>query len=254
MTEHVHTAADVEAWLRYQGSPAGLLRTRLLWHGLRPHLPGTPGRALDVGAGTGEFSARLGHEGYVVVLVDTSAPMLAEAARRLGGREVRAIVGSVGDDRLTLEPESFDLVACHSVIEFVGDRAAVIARLVRALRVGGVLSLAFGNRHQGPLKAAVVQGDFARARRELDGSPETPDCFGRPRRLLDPAEVRAVLAREPLDVLQETGIRIVADLVSPAATEQDPEGLAALEIALMGRPEYRALARYIHVVARKTEP
>ncbi|MFN8058603.1 MAG: methyltransferase domain-containing protein [Vicinamibacterales bacterium] len=247
---HVHTSDDTAKWRAYQESVAGRLRTELLWRGLEPHLPPPPASVVDIGAGTGDFAERLVHAGYRASLVDVSAAMLAEAAARLGRADVRTVVGDIEHDELELAPSSVDIVVCHSVIEFVEDRERVAERLVGWLRPGGVLSLAFGNRQQGPLKAALVSRDFARARRELEGPPETPDCFGRPRRLLDPDAGRRLLARPDLSVVDELGIRCVLDLLGDGVQEDALAALVALEIDLMRRPEYRCLARYVQLVAR----
>ena len=48
------------------------------------------------------------------------------------------------------EPETFDVVLCHMLIEFVADPPRLIEPLVRVLRPDGTLSLTFSNRFHTP--------------------------------------------------------------------------------------------------------
>lgn len=95
-------------------------------------------RILDVGCGPGFYCAELLEEvapdGSVVGL-DSSAPMLALAARRCeahGNVEFRE-----GDATLLpVEDASFDAALCVQVLEYVPDLPAGLAELYRALRPG----------------------------------------------------------------------------------------------------------------------
>jgi arsenite methyltransferase len=96
-------------------------------------------RVLDVGCGPGFYAAELlpqvGPNGAVVG-VDTSAAMLAAAARRcdgLGDASFKA--GSATS--LPLDDGAFDRVLCVQVLGHVADVPAALAELHRVLRPGG---------------------------------------------------------------------------------------------------------------------
>ena len=96
-------------------------------------------RVLDVGCGPGfgsaELLAEVGATGTVVG-IDTSAAMLAAAARRCEGLGNAAFYpGSA--TQLPLEDRSFDRALCVQVLEFVPEVPAALAELYRVLRPGG---------------------------------------------------------------------------------------------------------------------
>ncbi len=107
---------------------------------VRAAVAAAPGeRVLDVGCGPGFYCAELldevGPEGSIVGL-DSSAPMLALAARRCEGRR------NVGFDEadatsLPVADASFDAAVCVQVLEYVPDVLAAVAELYRALQPGG---------------------------------------------------------------------------------------------------------------------
>ena len=243
------TAAD---WRIYQGTNAGRLRNELLWLGLRPHLPQQACRVLDLGAGTGELAARCRQAGHAVTLVDFSQAMLTEAARHLSGPGVTMICASVDEAPDRLADASFDVVVCHSVLEFVEDPGRVMRTCAGLLADGGVLSVAFGNRHHAPLRSAIVERDLDRGSRETAGTSEALDCFGLPKHLFDPDSMRSLVRSNGLRIVADHGVRVVTDLLD-LSLSSDParyDRLLALEVSMMGVDAYRDIARYVQVVAR----
>jgi len=100
-------------------------------------------RILEVGCGTGWFSARLAQHGQVTALDIT--PNVLERAR---GRhpEVTFHTGDVMDPGMPLTPGGFDVVVALEVLSHVEDQAAFIRRLTGLLAPGGHLMLATQNR------------------------------------------------------------------------------------------------------------
>jgi 2-polyprenyl-3-methyl-5-hydroxy-6-metoxy-1,4-benzoquinol methylase len=99
-------------------------------------------RVVDVGCGSGEFSAMAAAEGYSSVGLDVSEPSI-EAARRLHpGIDYR-----VGDASTLSEsePESFDVVTLWDVIEHVMRPHAVVADCAALLRPGGLIVMGTPN-------------------------------------------------------------------------------------------------------------
>jgi ubiquinone/menaquinone biosynthesis C-methylase UbiE len=114
-----------------------VLRRRAL---VREALAARPGeRIVDVGCGPGFYVAELldavGPEGHVLG-VDTSADMLAVAARRNEGRANAAL--REGDaTALPAGDGEFDAAVSVQVLEYVPDVDAALAELHRVLRPGG---------------------------------------------------------------------------------------------------------------------
>ncbi|MBS1707970.1 MAG: ubiquinone/menaquinone biosynthesis methyltransferase [Armatimonadetes bacterium] len=94
-------------------------------------------KVLDVCCGTGDFceaaAACVGSEGQVVG-VDFCAPMLRQAARKVGGR---ARLGLADAMRLPFASRSFDAVTVGWGLRNVPDPQAALREIARVLRPGG---------------------------------------------------------------------------------------------------------------------
>ncbi|HEV57892.1 MAG TPA: SAM-dependent methyltransferase [Phycisphaerales bacterium] len=97
---------------------------------------------LDVGCGTGHWSAFFAEWGYRVTGVDVAPAMIAAARAAVPGCTFQ-----VADARrLPFEDASFDVVASMAVLEFVGDPVPVVREMVRCTRPGGTLLVGTLNR------------------------------------------------------------------------------------------------------------
>ncbi|MFC0037821.1 class I SAM-dependent methyltransferase [Actinomadura rayongensis] len=90
-------------------------------------------KIIDLGCGTGAFSAEIAERGAEVLGLDGSAEMIAQAAARHPGLSF-----SVADAHDFTTSESFDAVASNAALHWMTrDPDAVIARVHEALRPGG---------------------------------------------------------------------------------------------------------------------
>jgi ubiquinone/menaquinone biosynthesis C-methylase UbiE len=101
------------------------------------------GDILDLGCGTGRYTAALAaHFGARAVGVDPSEKMLAEA-RRKGGRNTRFLRGS--GEAIPLADDSVDMVFMSMVFHHFGGPKAAAKECYRVLREGGVACLRWRN-------------------------------------------------------------------------------------------------------------
>jgi|GEM_PF-643151 len=255
----------VAPWLDYQRSPMGRLRTELFWRGLRPHMPVEPCDVLDIGGGSGELTEIMAHAGHRVTLVDSAQPMLDAAQARMRGLDVAFVHGHIetamavatakdagAHEGLTLSAQSFDVITCHSVIEFLDDPMLLIARCRTWLREDGVLSLGFGNQRMAVLQAAIVHKDLPRAAHDLHHEPQVLNRLGKPLRLLEPDTVVGWLHDRGFKVIAENGIRTVTDLIDSADSTDEANfgALLDLETHMMGMPAYARIARFVQLIAQ----
>ena len=101
-------------------------------------------RVLDAGCGAGHFAVELARRGYSLCGLDLSAPMLAEASKRVKSAPVA--IPLVRGDLLALPfgRQSFDAVLCRGVLNDLlddADRAAALISCAGALRPGGAFIL-----------------------------------------------------------------------------------------------------------------
>ena len=94
---------------------------------------------LDLGCGSGELARHLAGAGYLVTGCDIAREMLrrAQAADAAGG--VRWIRLDARWRTLPFGTGTLDAVIASSVLEYVGDPAAVLRECARVLRPGGTL-------------------------------------------------------------------------------------------------------------------
>jgi ubiquinone/menaquinone biosynthesis C-methylase UbiE len=95
-------------------------------------------RALDIGCGTGEFTAELAAAGANVVGIDVAEAALRRARTRHPALDFR--IAEI-DGTLPLRDNEFDLVWASEVIEHVADTARWLSEVRRVLAPGGRLLL-----------------------------------------------------------------------------------------------------------------
>jgi S-adenosylmethionine-dependent methyltransferase len=250
---------DPSPYVEYLRSPLGRLRTELAWAHLGPFLrprPGATGRALDLGAGTGEMALRLAGIGWQVTAVDRAPRMLeraAQAAEEQGLREridCRTIDLNGGGVSSALGGPAFDLVLCHNVLEYVDSPEALLREALESLGGQGTISVVVRARAGEVLKHAIREGDLALSTRLLSSSHVCDGRYGL-LRLFDQDEIERILGRAGFEVQARRGIRVVADYLT-GWTQAGEEGFArvlAFERRLAEIPELGAVARYLQLIA-----
>lgn len=259
--ERFQSGADKYA--AYLESPEGRLRLDLAFANLQEFLPLQAKRlrrALDLGCGTGANGLRLARLGFQVTLVDSSPAMLdiaKRAAQEAGMAE--KIETKHGDaERLgsLFRGGTFDVILCHNVLEFVDDPGPVLCDAARALRdSAAILSVLVRNQAGEVLKAALQAGDLAAAEHHLTAQWGSEALYGGRVRLFTPETTRAMLRGASLAVTAERGVRVMSDyLSSRISLSAEYERVFALERKLGSRPDFAAVARYTHFLARRADP
>ena len=164
-------------------------------------------RVIDVGCGCGVTTLALADQvepGGAVLAADVSAPMLARAEQRLGGRAGVSFV--CADAALhPFAPAAADLLFSRFGVMFFGDPAAAFANLRRGLKPGGrVVFACWRQPSENPWMMVPLQAAYLHVPRLPKPGPEDPGPFSfgdpeRVKRILDEAGFRAV-ALEPIDL------------------------------------------------------
>jgi S-adenosylmethionine-dependent methyltransferase len=248
---------DAEKYSEYLRTSSGRLRSDLAWENLQAFLPDPAGerRVLDLGGGTGAISVRLARKGFQVVLLDSSEEMLGIArkeaessgvAERIAFRQVEA-----SQLHELFEAQSFDVVVCHNLLEYVADPSSIICGISYALREDGIFSLLVRNRSGEVLKAAIKSPDLRIAKDNLSAQTTVDSLYGKPVRMFDAAHVVQMLANANLGVISECGVRVFSDYRDLADSNPDTyRHLLELEFALGSQRAFAAIARYVQIIAR----
>jgi S-adenosylmethionine-dependent methyltransferase len=148
---------------------------------------------------------------------------------------------------------SFDVVLCHNLLEYVDDPAPVLRAAARALRgTSAILSIVVRNQAGEVLKAAIQAGDLAAAEANLTAEWGFESLYGGRVRLFTSHSLQQMLPAASLELIAERGIRVLADYLPQGVSHSaDYVRILELERKLGSRPEYAAVARYIHCLAQR---
>jgi S-adenosylmethionine-dependent methyltransferase len=239
------------------GNAKGELRLALCWRELVDKLPAlSDGRSMsvwDAGGGLGQMSIRLAELGHSVLLNDISADMLELARKDIAAAGLapqldirKASIQVIG----AAQQQSFDLVLCHAVLEWVADQEGIISSLVAGMRPGGHLSLMFYNLNA-LILSNMAKGNLYKLRdRNFAGHPGglTPPGPCEPQRVIE------LLKHAGLEIVAKRGIRLVYDLMPKAVrTERSITDVEALEWQYGADEPFWSLGRYVHLLCRLPE-
>ena len=112
------------------------------WQAIRPLLPATPSRVLDVGAGRGIASYALARDGHAVTALEPDpGPVVGAAAIRELARATatRIEVCEGQSESMPFAAHCFDVVFARAVLHHARDLHAFCREAFRVLRRGGTL-------------------------------------------------------------------------------------------------------------------
>lgn len=250
---------DAGRYAAYLETPEGRLRSDLAFANLEDFLPASPDittlRALDLGCGTGVASVCLARLGMHVTMVDVSPAMLKLAERAVAEAGLSNLVLTAGGDAAQVseisQPESFDVVLCHNVLEYVDDPVAVLRDIVRIMRnSSAILSILVRSQAGEVMKAAIQAGDLATAEHKLTASVGRESLYGGDVRMFTPDTLGAMLNEASLAICARRGVRVISDYL-PAQLSRSAEydRIFALERKLGMSKEFFGVARYMHILA-----
>ncbi len=238
-------------------NPKGQIRQHILRRDLQSHVFAGSGKHLDIidiGGGLGQMAIWLARWGHRVVLSEPSADMLEQAVKNAA----EAKVETLQFEQYSLQTlpghfyKSFDLVICHAVLEWMAEPRTAVAQLKSLMRDNASLSLMFYNRHSARMRSLIV-GDFIRANsNHLAGDGEKRLAPISP---LDPMEVADWIMEQSLRIQHWSGIRCFYDYMLPdVRLKADIKDVLHTEANLSTRQPWRQIARYQHLICKKSTP
>ena len=239
----------------------GPVRAELMWQSVvdATEIAGTGTDGLDVldlGGGTGGDAVRLALLGHRVTVVDPSPDALASLQRRAVdadlGEAVRGIQGDTADLLDHVGPQSFDLVICHGVLEYVDDPAEALRAVATVLRPGGHASVVVAGR-LAAITARALAGDFVTAQTLLTTTAAAWDVRALGPRRFSLDELQDLLATHGFASVATNGLRVFADLVPSAIVDGEPgarDALYALERLTRTSQDFTAVSAGLQSIAR----
>lgn len=231
----MHDITDLPAWER--------LFKKIVWKQLGD-MEGK--KILDFGSGEG-ITANHFAEKNDVTAIEPSKEMLSNAWKDY---EYTQIVGDV-NALSVFKNETFDMIICHNVLEYIDDKAAVVKALARVLKKDGIISIVKHNRAGRVMQMAVLLDDFEKANEILDGKDSTASKFGTIRYYED----NDITKWEPQITISDIwGIRTFWDLQQNQQKHGDEawqEKMLQLELRVSQMREYKNIAFFHHLLLKK---
>jgi S-adenosylmethionine-dependent methyltransferase len=236
------------------GTPKGEIRLAILWRDLQQHIPWLteqpPRQILDVGAGLGQLAIRLAQQGHHVTCAEPSKPMLQQARNNVIQAQLENRVDFVEAPMQELSQhltQKYDLVLCHAVLEWLAVPERAIGMLINWLKPDAYLSLMVYNLN-GIVMRNLVRGNF----RKVKSGQFAGDKRGlTPAQPLSPEQVETWLQQSQLEVIQQSGIRVIYDyLPRSVAQERSLEDVIDMEMQFSAQAPYNRLGRYSHWLCR----
>ena len=252
--------AALPSWKAEQDKPWNRFGYQLIEHNLKKHIPvdSPPLRVLDAGGGNGLDSLCLARMNHHVDLVDISQQMLNDARANAALSGVTKRVDTHAIDVFSIDDafaeNTFDVVLCHNVIQFIDEVKVLLETLGRVLKPGGLLSLISTNQYSLPYQAAFLEQDLDKAFDLLDRSDQHNPVFDIDAQEFHADEVIDWLSGIGLDLEKHYGIRCLYNYWGTNELKEDSQvydKLKRLEFELTDRHPYQLTARQFQLIARK---
>lgn len=236
-------------------SPKGKIRLNILSRDLEEIIPDFNKGGLsilDAGAGQGNFALKLAMSEHTLTLCDLSSVMLADAEilfkENQCERDALFIHSSVQELPKHTD-QQYDVVLFHAVLEWLTEPEDTLRELLTFIKPNGYLSLMFYSR-TGLIYQNLTRGNFDYI---LDDDLAGEGKSLTPTNPLNPDEVYSWLEKLEMDVLVKSGVRVFYDGMSRERRKQiNIEQLFELEERFSRVEPYCSMARYVHVLCRKT--
>ncbi len=150
-----------------------------------------------------------------------------------------------------MEDNTFDVVFCHNVLEYIEDKEAVVKELCRVLKPGGMFSVVKHNRAGRVMQMAVLLDDMEKAHALLDGEDSAASKFGTIRYYEDEMISEWSAGLKCVDCF---GIRTFWDLQQNQekhGLEEWQDKMMQLEMRVSRMEDYRRIAFFHHLIFRK---
>ena len=201
---------------------------------------------LDFGSGEGITANHLA-ENNNVVAIEPSKDMLV---KRWADFEYRQIQGDV-TVLSYFEDNTFDMIICHNVLEYIEDKKQVLTELYRVLKPQGELSIVKHNRAGRVMQTAVLLDEPEKANELLDGKNSTASKFGAIRYYEDEMISEWLPG---LTIKDCFGIRTFWDLQQNQEKHDSEEWqsrMLQLEMRVSQMDDYRKIAFFHHLLFTK---
>ena len=203
-------------------------------------------KILDFGSGIGVTANYLAKCNEVIAI----EPDEESVKERWVDNSYRQIIGDIRE-LYKFADESFDMIICHNVLEYVENKAEVLREFERILKSDGKISIVKHNRVGRVMQMVVLLNDFEHAHSLLDGNNGMTSKYG------------AIRYYEDLDIekwcptlriTKTLGMRTFWDLQQNQEIHKDmdwQDKMVEMEMRVSDMDGYRDIAFFHHLIIEK---
>ncbi|MVX65674.1 methyltransferase domain-containing protein [Clostridium chromiireducens] len=203
-------------------------------------------RILDFGSGNGMTANHFAIDNEVVA-IEPSEWMLKDRFLENDYTQIQGDVKKLKD----FADESFDVILCHNVFEYVDERKEIIKEFSRLLKKKGYLSVLKHNRAGRVMQMVVLLNNFEHANELLEGKNGYAEKFGS----INYYEDKELLEWSDKFELERTlGLRTFWDLQQNQEIQKDTtwqQQMLEIELKVSELEEYKSISSFHHVILRK---
>ena len=238
---------DLLVYIDNMNKPWSQLYYRLVWEQL-PDIKNA--KILDFGSGLGITADHLAKDNDVTAIEPN--PDMVEIRTR--ENRYTQIVGGIAQMR-ELEEKSFDMVLCHNVLEYAGERQEIVRELCRILKPNGLLSLIKHNHTGRIMSKAILENNLDEVISLLNGEAVNAAYFGQIGYYhID--DISNWLCDLDISIVKVLGIRALMCLHPDNETRYDPDwqdNMFDIEMRVSGIDAFRNIAFYHHIILKKNK-
>ena len=229
--------ANLQAYKAHLQAPWGKLQYDIIFAFLES-LKGQ--KILDFGSGFGIVADFLAEKNQVTA-IEPNSEMIAERKQNFSYEQLQ---GSL-EVLQTLPVQSFDVIICHNVLEYVSEPSLYLAEFSRLLKKNGKISLVKHHEVGRIMHTVVFENDPEKAQQLLAGQKYQTHSMG----AVKVYQISEVISGLPLEVEVYQGVRIFYGLqTNDYKTAPDwAEKMLEMELAVCNKSPYRDIAAFQHV-------
>ncbi len=234
---------EMQLYYDYTVSPLGKVFYKTIWRQLE-HIQGM--QILDFGSGFAFTSQNLAQNNDVTA-IEQDASMIHVAVSADNFKQIHGNLETLK----AMESESFDMVLCHLVFEFVDNAQEILTELIRVLKKNGTMSIVRHNRAGRIVQAIVQDYDLSEAHKLLQGEPSYSSAFGH----IKYYENNDILhwSENTLCIEHVYGVRALASLHNAEKQGQETwiKDMLELEWQLLKLQAFIDIAYFNHLILKK---
>ncbi|MFL0269377.1 methyltransferase domain-containing protein [Candidatus Clostridium radicumherbarum] len=223
--------------------PWELLQKKMIWEQLKfIHNK----KVLDFGSGNGITADHFAIDNEVIA-IEPDEKMLKDRFTKNDYKQIK------GDEKelKNFQDETFDVILCHNVFEYIVEREYIIKEFSRILKTNGYLSILKHNKPGRVMQMVVLLNNFEHANELLDGKNGHAQQFG----TINYYEDKELLKWSDKFMIEKIlGLRTFWDLQQNQEIHNDKtwqEKMLEMELKVSELEEYKAMASFHHVILRK---